>query len=503
MPVAAKDLLPGHARAAPTTAEVVRMRAGVTTFRSLCWRGLDAVPAEVTTHAALEKLWLHNNELRRLPREMASLSGLRVLTLSHNRRLGDGCWAVIERLLRLETLEVGDCGLETVPHSIGGLTRLKKLDLNLNYLTELPAAALARLYNLEFLDLNDNRLAAIPVEALRALPRLAEVQAYNNEARLPPAGAEWKRLTAAYPRNGPGWEYVPATHFLTLMTVCILDENVRWLEEFLAYHVAVGFDHVYLYDNTGSAGCHCVDAAGDAYEASGDAYDRNKYGFAVEAYGAAAYEAVAARYPGRVTRVPWAPLDEHGDVTYGQNEALRDYVDRFGGDATWCCFTDLDEYVFSPSGRDLRADLRVAADDGVSCVRLNQKKFRDRFELPRHAAVTQCFDCLDYDFAQRAAPTSHKNIVFLSHYRGLKNVHEVYVDGDTRTAPPDEWRFNHYNANVSQLTWMTRKRLIGQPALDICGDDGMRRYAAAVAGIRQPIPAVPAKNPMPIKDHSR
>ena len=107
MPVAAKDLLPGHARAAPTTAEVVRMRAGVTTFRSLCWRGLDAVPAEVTTHAALEKLWLHNNELRRLPREMASLSGLRVLTLSHNRRLGDGCWAVIERLLRLETLEVG------------------------------------------------------------------------------------------------------------------------------------------------------------------------------------------------------------------------------------------------------------------------------------------------------------------------------------------------------------------------------------------------------------
>ena len=82
----------------------------------------------------------------------------------------------------------------------------------------------------------------------------------------------------------------------------------------------------------------------------------------------AAFDAVAAKFPGRVTRVPWTPRDEHGFVTYGQNEALRHYVDSYGGESTWCCFTDLDEYVFSPSGRDLRRDLEGYAAAGVTLV---------------------------------------------------------------------------------------------------------------------------------------
>ena len=200
--------------------------------------------------------------------------------------------------------------------------------------------------------------------------------------------------------------------------------------------------------------------------------------------------------------MPWAPLDEHGFVTYGQNEALRHYVDAFGEDSTWCCFTDLDEYVFSPTGRDLRADLEAAAHDGVSLLRLTQKKFRDRFELGRDEPVTQCFDALAFDFGSRSAPTSHKNVVFLSHYRGLKNVHEVHVDGAERDVDQAHWRFNHYNANVSQLQWMKQKHLLRDARLDDV-DAGMRRYATLLAGIRQPRPVTPAANPMPIVGHSK
>ena len=264
------------------------------------------------------------------------------------------------------------------------------------------------------------------------------------------------------------------------------------------YHVAVGFDHVYLYDNTGSAGCHCVDAAGEAYEADCHSYDRNKYGFRVDAYGSGAFDEIAAKFPGKVTRVPWGPLDEHGQVTYGQNEALRDFVDRFGGDATWCCFTDLDEYVFSPSGRDLREDLDVLRGEGVGVFRLSQKKFRDRHDVA--GLVTQCFDCLDVDFSTRG-PTSSKQIVLMGLYRGLRNVHEIRTHGAERVADYGDWRFNHYNANASQLAWLRKHRL--GDALDGY-DGGMRRYAGVVDGISPLLPKRRGAGPAgPIVGHSK
>ena len=133
-------------------------------------------------------------------------------------------------------------------------------------------------------------------------------------------------------------------------------------------------------------------------------------------------------------------------MTYGQNESIRDFVDRFGGDATWCCFTDLDEYVFSPSNRDLRADLDELRYAGGAKLILHQKKFRDRHDVA--GLVTQCFDCLDVDFS-RQGPTSSKQIVLLGAYKGTRNIHEIRVFGTERTAPLDEWRFNHYNANAS------------------------------------------------------
>ena len=494
--VAAKDRLPG--RAPTTTASGGAARWGAVTFRSYCWKGLTEVPDEALKHDTLEKLWLHNNDLVLLPPRLGSLVSLRVLTLSRNARLADP-WDVLETLVNLVTLELNGAGLERAPESLGNLAKLERLELGENWLRVLPEA-LGTLRELAYLDVSANRLEALPA-TLKTLPKLAEVQAFHNAfaavQTLGPACTLW----GGAPGNPPVWEGVATPFYASLMTVCVMDENVRWLEEFLTYHFHVGFDHVYLYDNSGTAGCHCVDVNGDAYESQGTRYERNKYGFELEAYAPHTFADIAAKFPGRVTRVPWTPKDEHGFVTYGQNEALRHYVDTYGGDSTWCCFTDLDEYVFSPSGRDLRRDLEEYAAAGVTLLRLSQKKFRDRYELPRHAAVTQCFDALSFDFSSPSAPTSHKNLVYLSHFRSLKNVHEFYVDGAARHPPQAEWRFNHYNANPSQLQWMFRKHLIKAPTLDDV-DAGMRRYAGVVAGIRQPAPLAVAKNPMPIARHS-
>lgn len=39
-------------------------------------------------------------------------------------------------------------------------------------------------------------------------------------------------------------------YFLSFQTVFRLNENARWLEEFLIYYIHIGFDHFYLYDGS-------------------------------------------------------------------------------------------------------------------------------------------------------------------------------------------------------------------------------------------------------------
>ena len=43
-------------------------------------------------------------------------------------------------------------------------------------------------------------------------------------------------------------------HYLAFHTVFILNENIKWLEEFIIYYKHIGFEHFYLYDNEGSNG---------------------------------------------------------------------------------------------------------------------------------------------------------------------------------------------------------------------------------------------------------
>ena len=59
------------------------------------------------------------------------------------------------------------------------------------------------------------------------------------------------------------------------------------------------------------------------------------------------------------------PYVERGDVTIhdwpmelGQPQAYQDCVDRHAGDARWIAFIDLDEFLFSPTGRPLPEVLR-------------------------------------------------------------------------------------------------------------------------------------------------
>ena len=104
-----------------------------------------------------------------------------------------------------------------------------------------------------------------------------------------------------------------------LAVVTIFREEAPFLDEWLQFHSAVGVAHFYLYNNFST----------DNYrEVLGPWIER-----------------------GLVTLYDWP-------VKTGQLPAYRHCVRHHAMDAQWMAFIDVDEFLFSPSGRDLAEVLR-------------------------------------------------------------------------------------------------------------------------------------------------
>jgi hypothetical protein len=232
----------------------------------------------------------------------------------------------------------------------------------------------------------------------------------------------------------------PSKYTLVLQTVFLVNENVHWLEEFIRYHLAIGVDHFFLYDNNGSTG-------GDGNQ------ETNKYGFpsptTTTPENQLKFDTLIKHYADFVTVVPWQPQNAKGQIIYGQIEAIKHYYSEFGHLADWTVFTDLDEFLYSPAGLNMHAYLE-SIPSGVSCIWLLQKKFVDRF-LVSGSLVTQDFRCINKEIGPNWAP---KNIVRRGTYTTAPNIHLIKTTGSRLIESNKKMRFNHYNTNPKLLKWM-------------------------------------------------
>ncbi len=97
------------------------------------------------------------------------------------------------------------------------------------------------------------RDAATPVQSHRFEPGSTAAPATSPDTTLPKGGTRGRMLRAKPPNvvgrgpllGGPGFDVV---------IVCIVKDEADYLEEWLAYHVALGVDHFVIYDNGSTDG---------------------------------------------------------------------------------------------------------------------------------------------------------------------------------------------------------------------------------------------------------
>ena len=275
---------------------------------------------------------------------------------------------------------------------------------------------------------------------------------------------------------------------LAIMTVFLPRENLFFLEEWLRYHLAIGFGHVYLYDNSGSRFLDC----GNNLEVTA----RNKRGEAVYQLlahlddGAIAGELDRLLAPferrGLVTRIRWQPKDSAGRLTYGQVAAFIDYIRRFRGESEWTCFTDLDEFVVPVRHDGMLAVLDELARRNLTYVRMPQRCYGPRFDetgLPvrRVLDIVRCSDWLAPSFGSKAMVRN--DTLRAPWFPRSYSIHAPDARGRKadRLFDPDLLRFNHYKFNQWELDWVATN--LGYPLVLDREEHSMARFAPAMAAL--------------------
>jgi Leucine-rich repeat (LRR) protein len=119
---------------------------------------LKRIPAEVLIDTEVKVLYLSNNNLTYLPKEIGDLTTLEELLIDQNRLAGP-LSKEIGKLTNLYVLDMSQNLISSIPPEIGQLKKLKILDLNTNNLTTLPEEIFELEDNLEHLNLYGNNFS--------------------------------------------------------------------------------------------------------------------------------------------------------------------------------------------------------------------------------------------------------------------------------------------------------------------------------------------------------
>jgi len=254
-------------------------------------------------------------------------------------------------------------------------------------------------------------------------------------------------------------------YYLSFHTIFILDENIKWLEEFIIYHLHLGFEHFYLYDNEKTTG-------GDGTQTE------NKYGFKIDVINNDSNQKILNniinkynKLQPRITYIKWQPRNEKNEIIYGQPDGIRHFIKNYGFETEWVAFLDLDEFIFSQDNINLIKHLKNLPSK-ISCIKITQKKFKDRF-LIKNKYITQDYDCINKEIGFEWAP---KNIIRTDDFIDIQNIHTINVKNEILYEKSNILRFNHYNVNNKQLEWMKQFYNSENNYYLDAKDDGMKIY---------------------------
>jgi len=237
---------------------------------------------------------------------------------------------------------------------------------------------------------------------------------------------------------------------LAIHTVFLPKENNIFLEEWIDYHLNLGFEKIYLYNNHGSTG------KGTAGQKDMVINKVNKYNIdyenlLVEQDIDLQLKEIEDKYKNKVKVIRWDYRDENNNIIYGYAESIHHYMKHFGTLSDWTAFIDVDEFIYLESNKTLKQFIQHYNENNYNKLIIKQKKYADRF-CNLEKAITDIDDVIEIN----TDGWGIKNICKNSSLKPKQgSMHNIQVkDLKAYNCDVDVLRFNHYNINIKQVDWM-------------------------------------------------
>ncbi|KAI5408552.1 LRR repeats and ubiquitin-like domain-containing protein At2g30105 [Lathyrus oleraceus] len=184
---------------------------------------LEAIPVEVwVCGSSARVLDCNNNLLRNVPVEISQLTRLEKLLINANDLSDESInWEGLMNLKYLTVLSLNQNRLTTLPSALGSITSLRELHVSNNELAGLPDE-IGQLTQLEVLKANNNRMSKIS-EFIGNCHSLVEVDFSSNFlSQLPETFSSFNNLKALHLSNN-GMKSLPSKLFKTCLQLSTLD----------------------------------------------------------------------------------------------------------------------------------------------------------------------------------------------------------------------------------------------------------------------------------------
>jgi hypothetical protein len=232
--------------------------------------------------------------------------------------------------------------------------------------------------------------------------------------------------------------------------VFISKENILFLEEWIDYHIRLGFNRFYLYDNSKVTKKGVYDKNNKYLKLGKINKHNNNYDEEVkltQEHVDEIMDKIVKKYDGKVNIIEWSPKDKNGNILYNQPEAHNHCLKRMKLEGVeWCASIDIDEFIVIGNPKfDNITKYLSNLDNNISALSLDQIKYENRFKnLDKN--VIEITNTVKKNPNPKAIYFNNKNIFKVSKTKSL-DVHVWKGDGKLIKPKKNEICFNHYKMN--------------------------------------------------------
>jgi hypothetical protein len=237
-----------------------------------------------------------------------------------------------------------------------------------------------------------------------------------------------------------------ADNIYAIHSIFIAKENILFLEQWIDYHIQLGFNKFYLYDNS-----KVTKLDGNNIKQSNFKPGKlNKYNVNYDELVKLSDNEISEvlikiqkKYK-MVEIIEWSPKDNNGNIVYGQLNGHNKCLKQMKKDnVKWCAVIDMDEFIVIQNGKTIQEYINKL-NSNTSNIILKQIRFDSRFNNLNKLIIN--INGTEFPENKYLGENSPKNIFRVKDTTKL-SVH--FWEGHGKQFKPNESDicFNHYKMN--------------------------------------------------------